>query len=228
MLSERFQADVAAADVRVPGADGTPLPEVFTKFAVVPRHGDLAARGRDRRAPRRVDRAVDRRGGPVRRRAEGSPGLRRAFGLAGLLAAPVAFLAVLLRVAGGEHRRARPRGDHGWHLERLGDVFSDAQLRHVMWFTVWQAAASTVLTLVVALPGAYVLARYEFRGRRLVQAVVTVPFVLPTVVVGSAFVALLGPTGPLGIDLNGTVWAILLAHVFFNYAVVVRVVGGLW
>ena len=47
-------------------------------------------------------------------------------------------------------------------------------------------------------------------------------------VVGAAFVALLGPTGPLGVDLNGTVWAILLAHTFFNHAVVVRVVGGMW
>ena len=86
-----------------------------------------------------------------------------------------------------------------------------------------------MLTLVVALPGAYVLGRYEFPGRRLVRALVTVPFVLPTVVVGSAFVALLGRGGPLGaLGLDQTVWAILLAHVFFNYAVVVRTVGGLW
>jgi thiamine transport system permease protein len=68
---------------------------------------------------------------------------------------------------------------------------------------------------------------------------VTVPFVLPTVVVGSAFLALLGPRSPstpllagvLGdaaptLDLRRTVTAILLAHVFFNYAVVVRTVGG--
>jgi thiamine transport system permease protein len=73
--------------------------------------------------------------------------------------------------------------------------------------------------VLVALPGAYVLAHYEFPGKRLVRALVTVPFVLPTVVVGSAFLALgVGPS----------VSAILLAHVFFNYAVVVRTVGGLW
>ncbi len=56
----------------------------------------------------------------------------------------------------------------------------------------------------------------------------TVPFVLPTVVVGAAFLALLGPNGALGLELDGTVWAILLAHAFFNHAVVVRTVGGLW
>ncbi len=60
----------------------------------------------------------------------------------------------------------------------------------------------------------------------------TVPFVLPTVVVGSAFLALVGRGGLLddlwGVRLDTSVWAILLAHVFFNYAVVVRTVGGLW
>ncbi len=114
-------------------------------------------------------------------------------------------------------------------LDPLGKVVTDASLRHIAWFTVWQATVSTVLTLLVALPGAYVLARYEFPGGRVVRALVTVPFVLPTVVVGSAFVSLLGPGGPLaGLGLDQTVWAILIAHVFFNYAVVVRTVGGLW
>lgn len=107
-------------------------------------------------------------------------------------------------------------------------VFTRSSLRGAIWFTLWQAVASTVLTLVVALPGAYVFARFDFPGKRLFRAAITVPFVLPTVVVGAAFLALLGPTGPLGIDLRQTVWAILIAHVFYNYAVVVRTVGGLW
>ena len=98
----------------------------------------------------------------------------------------------------------------------------------VAWFTLWQAALSTVLTMLAGLPAAYVLARYEFAGKRLVRAAITVPFVLPTVVVGSAFLALVGPDGTLGLDLAGTIWAILAAHVFYNMAVVVRTVGGLW
>lgn len=110
----------------------------------------------------------------------------------------------------------------------LLDVFSSADLRGVAWFTLWQAAASTALTLLIALPGAYVMARYRFPGRRLLRAAVTIPFVLPTVVVGTAFLALLGPGGPLGVDLRRTVWAILIAHVFYNYAVVVRTVGSFW
>lgn len=98
----------------------------------------------------------------------------------------------------------------------------------VAWFTLWQAAASTLLTLVVALPGAYIFARYDFPGKRLLRALATVPFVLPTVVVGTAFLTLVGPGGMLGVRLDGTIWAILAAHIFFNYAVVLRTVGGLW
>nr|WP_107402094.1 iron ABC transporter permease [Streptomyces oceani] len=124
------------------------------------------------------------------------------------------------------------RADGRWQLDRVGTVLGDPGVQQVLWFTVWQALASTALTLSVALPGAYVFARFRFPAKRLLHALVTVPFVLPTVVVGSAFLALLGRGGALdelwGVRLDTSVWAILLAHVFFNYAVVVRTVGGLW
>jgi thiamine transport system permease protein len=113
-------------------------------------------------------------------------------------------------------------------LEPLRTVFGRSALVNVAWFTVWQAVASTLLTLLVALPMANVMARYDFPGKSLLRAAIVVPFVLPTVVVGSAFLALLGPTGALGIDLRQTIWAILIAHVFFNYAIVVRTVGAYW
>lgn len=147
---------------------------------------------------------------------------------AALLAAPVAFLLAFFAWPVANIVGEGLRTDRGWDLSGVGDVLGNAALRRVAWFTAAQAAASTALTLAAALPAAHLLARYEFRGRRAVQALVTVPFVLPTVVVGAAFLALLGPRGPLGVDLDDTLWAILLAHVFFNHAVVVRTVGGLW
>jgi thiamine transport system permease protein len=107
-------------------------------------------------------------------------------------------------------------------------VLTRPETRDIAWFTFWQAALSTLLTLAVGLPGAYVLARFDFRGRRLLNALVLVPFVLPTVVVGSAFLALIGPNGALGVRLDHTIWAILAAHVFYNCGVVLRVVGGVW
>ncbi len=152
----------------------------------------------------------------------------RRFGWLALAALPTLFLGwfflyPLARIVG--------RGlvvDGTLDLSPFGEVLTDADLLGVAWFTLWQAAASTLLTLAVALPGAYVFARYRFPGKPVVRALVTVPFVLPTVVVGAAFLALLGPGGPLGVRLEHTIWAILAAHVFYNYAVVVRTVGGLW
>lgn len=148
------------------------------------------------------------------------------------MALPLAFFAVLFAypvtaiVARGLKEGGR------WQFGRIAEVLTDPDIGRVLWFTLWQAAASTGLTLVIALPGAYVLARFSFPGKRLLRSVVTVPFVLPTVVVGSAFLALVGRGGVLdglwGVRLDTSVWAILLAHVFFNYAVVVRTVGGLW
>ena len=149
-----------------------------------------------------------------------------------LLAPPLAFFALFFAypVAAIVERGLRPEG--AWRIGVVGEVLTDPDLAGVLWFTCWQAAASTALTLALALPGAYVFARLDFPGRRLLHAVVAVPFVLPTVVTGAAFLALLGRGGLLdellGVRLDNTAWAILLAHVFFNYAVVVRTVGGLW
>ncbi|MFF7021983.1 ABC transporter permease [Streptomyces klenkii] len=150
----------------------------------------------------------------------------------GLMALPLAFFGVFFAypVAAIVSRGLKDGGQ--WQFARVGEVLTDPAIGHVLWFTTWQAAASTALTLAVALPGAYAFARFDFPGKRMLRAVVTVPFVLPTVVVGSAFLALLGRGGLLdewwGVRLDTTVWAILIAHVFFNYAVVVRTVGGLW
>lgn len=148
------------------------------------------------------------------------------------MAVPVAFFAVFFAYpVAAIVQRGLHVGGH-WQFGRIADVLGQSGMRHVLWFTTWQALASTALTLLIALPGAYVFARYDFPGRQVLRAVVTVPFVLPTVVVGTAFLALIGRGGLLdelwGVRLDTTVWAILLAHVFFNYAVVVRTVGGLW
>jgi len=123
----------------------------------------------------------------------------------------------------------------------LAKLFSTPYYLHTLWFTTWQAVISTLLTVGLALPGAYVFARYDFPGKSLVQALTTVPFVLPTIVVALAFTALLGPHGLLNlvlmgllgldrppIDIQHTLAIILLAHVFYNYTLVLRIVGTYW
>ena len=132
--------------------------------------------------------------------------------------APLAFLALFFvyPVAAILERGLRGAGDPPL------DVLTDPLTREIVWFTMWQALASTALTIAVALPAAYVLGRYRFRGRSVVSALLVVPFVLPTVVVALAFLAILPDGAERG-------WApILVAHAFFNVAVVVRIVGTFW
>lgn len=95
--------------------------------------------------------------------------------------------------------------------------------------TLTQAGLATLLCVALGVPGAYVLYRLEWPGRSLVRTIVAIPFVLPTVVVAVAFRALLAEGGPLaGLRLDGSLIALLAAMVFYNYGIVVRIVGGLW
>ena len=123
----------------------------------------------------------------------------------------------------------------------LAQLVSSSYYVRTLWFTIWQAVISTVLTLAAGLPAAYVFARYDFPAKGLLRALTTIPFVLPTVVVAAAFTSFIGPTGILNnllmqvfhlsappIQLMGTIWMILLAHVFYNYTVVLRIVGSFW
>ena len=109
----------------------------------------------------------------------------------------------------------------------------------VLLFTLYQAFLSTLLTLIVGLPAAYLFARFDFPGKTLLRALTAVPFLLPTVVVAAGFNALLGPRGWLNLGLMnafgletppitfvGSLSAILLAHVFYNTTIVIRVVGN--
>jgi thiamine transport system permease protein len=127
------------------------------------------------------------------------------------------------------------------NLRALVALITSSYYLGTLWFTTWQALASTALTLAAGLPAAYVFARYDFPGKSLLRSLTTIPFVLPTVVVAAAFTALLGPSSPLNlalmrwlnldqppIQLLGTIWMILLAHVFYNYTVVLRIVGSFW
>ncbi len=168
--------------------------------------------------------------------------MRRHITLPGaLILLPLGFLAVFffypLALVIGRSFAAEGHFD----LMPLLTIWSEAYFRRALWFTVWQATASTALTLALGLPAAFVFARYRFPGKQIVQALTTIPFVLPAMVVAAAFMAFLGPRGWLNellmtlfglprpaIRLQQTIWLILIAHAFYNTSVVVRLVGGFW
>ena len=126
-------------------------------------------------------------------------------------------------------------------LSPFRTLFTDPYYARLLAFTTGQALLSTLLTLLAGMPAAYVFARYDFRGKSLLRALTTIPFVLPTMVVAAAFTALLGPQGHLnrwlmailGLDappihLQQTLALVLIVHVFYNAAIIVRLVGGFW
>jgi thiamine transport system permease protein len=113
--------------------------------------------------------------------------------------------------------------------------------RGILVFSLAQAALSTLITLGLALPAAYVFSQYEFRGKTLFLSLATLPFVLPTVVVAVAFTALIGPRGVINgwlmswfnleappIQLERTFAIILIVHVFYNFAVALRIIASYW
>lgn len=111
----------------------------------------------------------------------------------------------------------------------IPEVFGQDRTWRVIGQTVLQAGCATVLSVLLGLPAAYVLYRLEFPGRALLRGFLTIPFVLPTVVVGVAFSALLGVGGPLeGLGLDRSFVGVVAALAFFNVTVVARTVGGFW
>lgn len=108
-------------------------------------------------------------------------------------------------------------------------------------FTIYQALLSTILTVLVGFPIAYVFSHLEFKGKRFFNLAVTLPFILPTVVVAAALNSLFGSHGWVNILLvnvfhlqeaplqwTNTLGIILVAHVFYNTSVFVRMVGAAW
>lgn len=129
----------------------------------------------------------------------------------------------------------------GGYLAGLWELFKTPTISKVAGFTFKQAFLSTLLTLLVGLPGAYLFGKFQFKGKRLLRALTGVPFVMPTLVVAAGFYALLGPNGWINdllmqllklesppIQFVNSFAAILTAHVFYNTTIVLRVVGDYW
>ena len=122
-------------------------------------------------------------------------------------------------------------------LENLGDSY----VRSVISFTFLQAAVSTVSAVLLGLPGAWIMSHINFRGKRLVSSITTVPFVLPSILVVLGFVLCFGNSGILNsmlmrltgvktppLKLLYSFKAIILAHSFYNFPIPLRLVSTAW
>ncbi|MEM7347937.1 MAG: hypothetical protein AAF485_27205, partial [Chloroflexota bacterium] len=109
------------------------------------------------------------------------------YGLSLLYLLPVAFFGLFYFYPLGAIFRLSFSPEGGFDASALRKLATEPSYLEVLWFTVWQAALSTGLTLLLALPGAYIFAHYQFWGKETIRAIITLPIVLPTVVVATAF-----------------------------------------
>ncbi len=144
----------------------------------------------------------------------------------GLWAVAIAVIAVLFYLPMVRVLAQGLVGD--WHA-----TLAEPRVLDAIWFTLWQATLSTLICLVMGLPAAYVLYRRRSPGARVLRALLTVPFALPTIVTAIGFTVFRtqdvwhGGT-PVESFFDSPVTWIIAAHIFVNFSVITRVVGSTW
>ena len=126
-------------------------------------------------------------------------------------------------------------------IDRVASTFTDSYTRRILFFTLNQALFSTLASLLLGLPGAYILATYSFRGKKLIKTLATIPFVLPSILVVLGFVIFFGNNGSLNtvlmkvfaleeppLKILYSSGAIILAHTFFNFPIIMSIVSTAW
>jgi len=155
----------------------------------------------------------------------------------GLWILPMAFLALFFFAPLGSILRLAVEAANDPEISAI----TWSRIARPLGFTFYQAVLSTLLTVVVGLPAAFVFGRYNFPGKPLLRLLTTLPFILPTVVAAASFNALIGPRGWINLiamqlfhlstpplHMLDSLPAILLAHVFYNTTIIIRVVGSAW
>ncbi len=129
----------------------------------------------------------------------------------------------------------------GFSLEHIRSLLIDSYTWRMVRFSLLQALVSTVVSVLVALPGAYLLATYRFKGKALVKAITIVPFVLPSILVVLGFVIFYGNNGLLNtlfvrllnlseapLQILYSFKAIIMAHAFYNFPIALGLISTFW
>ncbi len=129
----------------------------------------------------------------------------------------------------------------GWTLKYLGEVLGSSYYRRVLGFTLLQALVSTLLSLLLAFPGAWILARLDLPGKRFLKGLTSLPFILPSILVVLGFILFWGRQGMVNSLLMGLLKrqeplfevlysfkAILMAHSFYNFPIALRLIASWW
>jgi sulfate transport system permease protein len=134
------------------------------------------------------------------------------------LAATYLSLVVLLPLAALLWASRSDGADAFWHEATRPEAISSLKL------TLGVAAVCALVNAVAGTATAWVLVRDRFPGKAIVDAVIDLPFALPTIVAGLTLLALYGPGSPFHVDVAFTRLGLLLALLFVTLPFVVRAV----
>jgi sulfate/thiosulfate transport system permease protein len=148
----------------------------------------------------------------ARRRALGAPTLSSGLALGYLsLIVLIPLAAVVAKAAAG-----------GWH--HFWQVAWNREARAALELTFELAGGVVAINAVTGTALAWTLVRDDFPGKRFVNALIDLPFALPTIVAGLTLLALYGPTGGVGVNVAYTRWGVLMALLFVTLPFIVRTV----
>lgn len=127
------------------------------------------------------------------------------------------------------------------NLTFIQEIIRSDYYRRIISFTLYQATLSALLSILIAIPGAYFITRYDFKGKRILLSLTSLPFILPSILTVLGFVLLFGNNGFLNrslmtlFDLEKpplrilySLKAVLLAHIFYNFPLAIRIISNRW
>lgn len=130
--------------------------------------------------------------------------------------------------------------DEGFTFDLLKEVFFDRYTYRILIFTLLQASISSLVSVLVALPGSWLYANFRFRFKSFFLSLSTLCFVLPSILVVLGFVIFYGNSGFVN-DLyrlvtgsDGSVKflysfrAIIMAHAFLNIPIALNLISSAW
>ena len=117
-------------------------------------------------------------------------------------------------------------------------LFQDKSVLFSIIFSFWEAIISVILCVILGIPIAYILTKYDFPGKELFTSLIMIPFILPGVVVGYSIIVLYGINGiftniirsltGMSIVLGRGLPGIFIAHTFYNASLVALITSSVW
>lgn len=154
---------------------------------------------------------------------------------------PALFLVIFFYAPIANLLREGLTQDGTFSPEFVRKILTDDYFQHVILFTLWQAFLSTLASIALGLPLAYILTHYDFPLKRAIRSLTIVPFVLPAITVALGFALLFGRNGYLNqlvmslfelgeppLPIMYSLTGIVLAHAFYNAPIITRTVHAAW